>query len=141
MFSSVVSRWGLIFAGVTIAALTHGAFSQETPGRFSMKETDTGILRMDTQTGQVSHCRKAGEEWACETVADDRSGAEDRVTALRKENDELKAKLAEAENARGETKAMPDDEELGRVMAFIEKFMRRFFEFARSMRDSFGTEA
>lgn len=141
MFSSVVSKRGLIVAGVIMAALTHGAFAQETPGRFAMKETDTGILRMDTQTGQVSHCKKAGDDWACETVADDRPSVEDRVAALKKENEELKAKLAQAENTKGETKAMPDDEELDRVMTFIEKFMRRFFEFARSMRDSFGTEA
>ncbi len=135
----------LFVSGALLAALTTISAAQETPGRFTMKDIEGGILRMDTQTGQVSQCKKKDDDWVCETVADDRKSLEDTVAQLKTENEQLKAKVAEAEKAEAmaseKATKMPKDEELDRVMAFIEKFMRRFFDFAKSMRDSLGQEA
>ena len=132
-----------------LIAMTSVAGAQETPGRFAMKEIEGGILRMDTKTGRISQCKKKGDEWACESIADDSAGLEDRISELKRENDALRTMLADAEKAqalaneksRQKAEELPNDEELDRVMAFIEKFMRRFFNFAKSMRDTLGQEA
>lgn len=108
------------------------------PGRYAMKDVEDGLIRLDTQTGQVSHCRKKTTDWVCETVADERKAYQDEITRLSRENEELRSRIAQAAESAG--KSFPGDEELEQVMAFMEKFMRRFFEFAKSMRDQLATE-
>lgn len=137
----------LVPAALLVAATTV-VTAQETPGRFAMKDIEGGILRMDTKTGRISQCKKKDGEWACESIADDSAGLEDRISELKRENNALRAMLADAEKAllaaegkaREKAKELPNDEELDRVMAFIEKFMRRFFDFAKSMRETLGKE-
>ncbi len=151
VFAGLLRILGLsgVIPAVLLAVTATAATAQETPGRFAMKEIEGGILRMDTKTGRISQCKKKDGDWACESIADDSAGLEDRISELKRENDALRAMLADAEKAqlaaqdkaRKKAEQLPTDEELDRVMAFIEKFMRRFFDFAKSMRDSLGQEA
>ena len=143
----VLSFSGLIPAAFLVATAA-AVPAQENPGRFAMKDIEGGILRMDTKTGRISQCKKKDGEWACESIADDSAGLEDRISELKRENEALRAMLADAEKALLATrdkaaekaKKLPNDEELDRVMAFIERFMRRFFDFAKSMRETLGKE-
>lgn len=128
--AAVTGIWALLFAA--------GSFAQEAPGRFAMKDVEDGLIRMDTQTGAVSHCRRKATDWVCETVADERKAYQDEITRLTRENEELRQKLARDAEAR--KKRFPGDEELDQVMTFMEKIMRRVFEFARSMRNQIAEE-
>lgn len=130
MIGAAACIWGLLYAA--------GTFAQDVAGRYAMKDVEDGLIRLDTQTGTVSHCRKKTTDWVCEAVADERKAYEDEITRLSKENEELRRKLASDAEAR--KKGFPGDEEFDQVMTFVEKFMRRFFEFAKSMKDQIGKE-
>lgn len=134
------SRAGFLAAAVFAMGVT-SASAENASGRYAMREVADGLLRLDTQTGSVSHCRKLNTAWTCEAVADDRIALQDEITRLQNENDELRRKLGE--NRKQSSKpdsALPTDEDLDKVMGFMERFMRRFFDFAKSLRDSIGEQ-
>lgn len=110
------------------------------PGRYSMTPTEDGVLRLDTATGRVSHCRRKGAGWACTAAADDRAAYREEIERLQAENDRLRKRIAGLEKKGGGKVLLPSDEEIDRVMGFFEKLMRRFFDFAKSMRDSLGRD-
>ena len=144
-----MKRLGIALFAV-FAAIIFGvpAQAQETPdksGRYSMKDVDDGMLRLDTQTGEVSHCRKLNTAWTCSAVADDRTTLQEEITRLQKENDALRQKQTSAEamakSEENKTGDLPSDADLDKIMGFMEKVMRRFFDFAKSLRDSLGEQA
>jgi hypothetical protein len=125
-------------AGVCAIAILGAAAveaASDTPGRYVMKDLAEGFLRLDTQTGAVSRCRPKGQGWACEALPDDRTALQEEISRLEKENAALKARLSQLEAAGKEDKKIeiPDDAELNRLMTFIEKLMRRFADFAKSL--------
>ena len=69
-------------------ALAYGAATagEEKSGRFTMTPTDGGVLKLDTVTGAVSLCTRAGDDWSCKLT-------KDGEVALRKEIDGLKAEI------------------------------------------------
>lgn len=127
---AIAAVWAILYAA--------GSVAQDVPGRYAMKDVEDGLIRLDTQTGAVSHCRKKTTDWVCETVADERKAYQDEITRLTRENEELRQKIADAREAR--KKRFPGDKELDQVMNFMEKFMRRFFEFAKSMSGQIAEE-
>lgn len=46
-------------------------------GRFQLAPTDSGVTRIDTATGAISHCTEQNGAWTCQTVA---SGVERGIT-------------------------------------------------------------
>ena len=50
---------------------------------------EDGMLRLDTQTGAVSYCRKKEDTWACETAEDDQSALNTEITRLLRKNLEI----------------------------------------------------
>ncbi len=123
---------GVVFLSVPSVA-------QDQLGRFTMKEIDDGLLRLDTQTGEVSYCRKTNATWACDTASDDRSVLADEVERLQEENAGLRNRLAELEKKSVDEDAdrlkLPNDEDLDKVVDFMDRLMRRFYAFTKSMRD------
>ena len=61
-------------------------------GRFTFKEVPDGMLRLDGRTGHVSLCSKV-TEWACRTLADDRTALENEIGRLLDENAALRKQL------------------------------------------------
>src|ERR1043166_719922 len=61
-------------------------------GRFTFKEVPQGILRLDSRTGHVSLCSRIGD-WACRTLADDRTALESEIGRLLDENAGLRKQL------------------------------------------------
>lgn len=143
-FAIMMAR--LAVAGPITAAVlyTLPALAQDQPGRFTMKDIEGGILRLDTQTGDVSHCREKNENWVCETAADDRSAMHDEIARLQQENEQLQSRIAELEKQPGTGKQnelnLPSDEDMDEVMGFMERLMRRFYAFTRSLSDQLGEE-
>jgi len=144
-------------AGVTPALAERPGESDN--GRFSFKEVPEGILRLDGRTGQVSLCSRV-TEWACRTLADDRTALENEIGRLLDENAALRKQLearapvppetvppggvapapatptippaAAPAPKQGEREFnLPSDAEVNRMMAFLEKMWRRLLDMAQ----------
>jgi hypothetical protein len=114
-------------------------------GRYVLKEIDGGFIRLDTETGAVSHCRSRDEQWRCELVADAQAALQDEIARLTEENAALEQRLAELTGPRGERSTgpqlqLPSEEDFDRIFGMFEKFMRRFIDFARSLNEDTGRE-
>ena len=127
---------GLLFAWPAVA--------QDQPGRYAMKDIEDGMLRLDTQTGSVSYCHKKNESWVCEMAADDRSALHDEISRLHDQNEKLRKRVAELEKQPGAQDRnqlnLPSDEDMDKIMGFMERLMRRFYAFARTLRDQLGEQ-
>ncbi|HXH42741.1 MAG TPA: hypothetical protein VNK51_02705 [Bradyrhizobium sp.] len=129
-------------------------------GRYSMTPIPDGVLRLDTRSGTVSTCTKNEAGWACYAVPDERTALDAEIGRLQAEVESLKGQLAagptvsgkidealpksdplkksEPRTAEGERKAgerkieipLPSDQDLDRVMSFMEKAWRRLIDMA-----------
>jgi hypothetical protein len=115
-------------------------------GRYTFHPVSDGVLRLDTRTGQVSLCGKRAAGWACEAVPDERQALENEIARLQSQNAALKRELiarglplpgdVKPDDGRGEPRTrlkLPSDEEVDRVMTFLERVWRRFLEMMRTM--------
>lgn len=124
-------------------------------GRFSMTPIPEGVLRLDTRTGTVSTCTSNGAGWACYAVPDERSALDAEIGRLQAEVEKLKGQLAagptvsgkidealpksdslkkaEPKVAEGDRKLeipLPSDQDMDRIMSFLEKAWRRLIDMA-----------
>ena len=91
-----------------LAATCAAAFAEDAapaPGRYAIRPADDGFVRLDTQTGAVTHCGQQDGVWHCDILAEDTAATDQRlaalaaeVLALRHEVDALAARLGAAEN-------------------------------------------
>jgi hypothetical protein len=123
-------------------ALADDATPENDDGRYSFSKQAEGVLRLDTQTGEVSLCSKHTVGWACQVVPEDRAVLEDEISRLRRENAVLKKDIL----ARGlplpagatpeppavsEDQHMPglnDNADLDRLLAFARRVWHRLVE-------------
>lgn len=124
-------------------------------GRYSMTPIPEGVLRLDTRTGTVSTCSRNGAGWACYAVPDERSALDAEIGRLQAELEKLKGQVAagppvsgkidealpksdslkkgEPKAAEGDRKLeipLPSDQDLDRMMSFLEKAWRRLIDMA-----------
>jgi hypothetical protein len=124
-------------------------------GRYTMTPIPEGVLRLDTRTGTVSTCSNNGAGWACYAVPDERSALDAEIGRLQTELEKLKGQLAagptvsgkiedalpksdplkkaEPKVAEGDRKIeipLPSDQDVDRVMSFLERAWRRLIEIA-----------
>lgn len=129
--ATVFGRAGLVSLlaiGVVTPALST---EPESAPRYEMERVDGGFLRLDRQTGEVSHCREIQGAWACQLVPDEREAYEKRLGELAKKNAVLRERLNEPEPEA----ELPSEEELDKAFSFFGSFMDRFAELARDFRD------
>ena len=115
----------------------------EEAGRFVLKEgPQNTFIRLDTVTGAVSHCSSAAGDWSCQTVNDDRAQLHEEIARLKRENGELKGKLAEARDIAPESRlTLPSEADIDRVMTLFEKYFERFLSFIRKFEQKQQGEA
>jgi hypothetical protein len=106
---------------VVVLACASPALAQ-TPGRYAFQPVEGGMMRLDTETGHVSHCTKAGDSFACRSVADDRAAMQEEIDRLRRENEQLR--LGGKPPAPGRLQ-LPSEEDIDKAMGLFEKMMRR----------------
>lgn len=129
-------------------------------GRYSMTPIPEGVLRLDTRTGTMSTCTRNGAGWACYAVPDERAAFDAEIGRLQAEVEKLKGQLAagptvsgkidealpksdplkkaepqarEPKVAEGERRIeipLPSDQDVDRVMSFLEKAWRRLIDMA-----------
>jgi hypothetical protein len=127
-------------------------------GRYTLSPVADGVVRLDTRTGTVSTCNNSGIGWACYAVPDERAALDAEIGRLQADNEKLKAELAAREpTASGKTdealpksdslkpdpKAadserkieipLPSDQDMDRVVSFLERAWRRLVEMANRM--------
>lgn len=103
---------------------------QVPSGRFVFVPVDTGVLRLDTDTGEVSLCAEADGAHLCTLVADDMPVDEQAAAGLAERIAALESRVAALE-ARGEF--FDDAEAMDHVASLAERMMRQFFEMVREM--------
>jgi hypothetical protein len=89
----------LFALAITLSLVDFTATSAQTTspdsenGRYSASPVADGVLRLDTRSGQVSHCSRNDADWACKVVPDERSALETEIARLQGENATLKKEL------------------------------------------------
>ena len=138
----------LLIAGLMAGTISEQTFAaEESTGRYVLQRAGDGFIRLDTMTGATAHCRQRQAAWHCESLSDDQAGARDEVNALREENrklrrqvEDLEARLSRQERKPGDKSGLPSDQEFDRIMEFFDEVLRRFMEFAKSLRDFPGDD-
>lgn len=136
----------VIFLSLRADAEDAPAAEAGAPGRYVLQPTEGGYLRMDTASGRVAFCHRGTAGWICEYAADDMRTIDEEMSRLMAENRRLRARVAELERQAGRPPAapergfeVPDEQELDRAMAYMERMMRRFIEMMKSIaRDERG---
>jgi hypothetical protein len=157
--SSTTSWLRATVVAAALAVSTGIVAAQSAPdsenGRYTMTPIPEGVLRLDTRTGTVSTCSNNGNGWACYAVPDERSALDAEIGRLQTELEKLKGQLAagptvsgkiedalpksdplkkaEPKAAEGDRKIeipLPSDQDVDRVMSFLERAWRRLIEMA-----------
>jgi hypothetical protein len=141
-----------------LCTLSLAASAQPLPdnpsGRFTFNSVDGGVMRLDSQTGDVSYCTRSDERWTCRVVPDERTALEAEIGRLQGDNAALKKALADrglplpsgqATGTPVPPAAVPDkpwtrdsdakeDAEFERMMTRVEKAWRRLLDLMASWR-------
>ena len=110
-----VLRYSLkvIAAGAFVSAVMTGqAVAQDKAGRYTMHKAEDGFVRLDTQSGAMSLCRKSDDAWACEPMAGSHRADQKELANLRRENAELRDQIKRLEGLpadRGTREVDPSD--------------------------------
>jgi len=153
-FRTIVAAVAMVGLGtVSVAA---ESLPDTENGRYTLSPSADGMIRLDTRTGVVSNCVSSGAGWSCQSVPDERAALDAEIGRLQAENDRLKAQLAERDQAGakkteealpksdplkkadpkvadGDRKIeipLPSDQDMDRMMSFVERAWRRLIDMA-----------
>jgi hypothetical protein len=158
--SMMIKGIGAAAAAIFCLCGLDAAIAQSTPdpenGRYALSPVADGVLRLDTRSGITSICSDKGAGWACYAMPDERKALDEEIGRLQKDNEALKAQLAQREPtvtgkvdeplpkadslrkpepkvSDGERKIeipLPSDRDMDRMMGFLEQAWRRLIEMA-----------
>ena len=117
----------LTFAALLLAGSAHA----EGEGRYRMEKTETGFIRLDTASGDVSLCREQDGQIVCRMAADERAAFEKELDLLTKRVEALEKGGVSSETAA--KPSLPTDEEIDRTMSIMEKMMQRFMGIVKNL--------
>ena len=129
-------------AGASIAAQPPTAPpTDERPGRFMLQPADGGFIRLDTATGDISLCVRAGASVECKPVKDDRD-MQREMARLVDENRELKAEIKRLEGMLGldggpgkpkPRLELPSEEDVDKALGYVERMFKKFRDKLREL--------
>ncbi len=119
----------------------------DAAGRYTMQQTDNGMLRLDTLTGAMSLCNARNGAWACARIEDDSAGLESELRDLKRENRSLRNRIAQLQTGSGDlpTKGaagvggiseLPSEQDVDRAFTFLEGIIRRFKGLAEELQQN-----
>lgn len=144
----------ILIAGSMLGAAVHAQLSYAQPSspeggdaRFTFHRAGDGYLRLDGRSGRVSMCNRLTSGWQCQLVPDERAALEAEISRLQSDNAALKKELLSrslplpdgmrpdqpAPKSQVQRPQFPDDAEINRVMAVMEKIWRRMVEMILSV--------
>lgn len=116
-------------------AASSGAAAGETTN-YSLEKTDTGYIRMNNRTGEMSICQEKSGQLICKLAADERRAYEEDVADLKTRVAKLEDTVASLGKIPPVVRdALPSDEEFEKGMNYMEKFMRRFMGIAKEFQN------
>ncbi|WP_372353179.1 hypothetical protein [Pararhizobium sp. YC-54] len=124
MLMPVVALGGMFTAFAALA-------QEPAPGRYAMQKTDSGIARLDTQTGEVSLCQDKDGEIVCRMAADERTAFELELDLLTKRVETLEKAAGEGQT--GLKPRLPTKEEIDQTMSVMERMMRSFMGIVKDL--------
>jgi hypothetical protein len=148
--SIIVAFGAVLLAGIGSAVAAEPAPDGEN-GRYTFSPAADGMLRLDTKTGTVSNCNNSGTGWACYAVPDERKALDEEIGRLQAENQKLKTQLAArdpaasnktddkpaapntAESQRKIEIPLPSDQDMDRVMSFLQRAWKRLVDMANQV--------
>lgn len=116
-----------------LAAGIAGSARGEEVDRYRLEKTETGYVRMDTSTGEMSICEERGGQLVCKVAAEERTAFQDEVDRLQTKLDGLEGRVANLEKRAIPEALLPSEEEFDKSMDFMEKFFRRFMDIAKDL--------
>lgn len=168
----IMSRWtsfstparavlaGSLFVTVLAAdvtAQTGGGLSKpaDGAGRYTFQQTQDGLLRLDTQSGELAVCRARDGKWSCESTMDDRRGNEAEIQQLRKDNAELRKEVKRLEEIAGIPAPpdpdklpgtgrgsggvqLPTEEDLDKAMSYMQRMLKKFKDKLKEFESEMG---
>lgn len=138
---SHVLRFAVV--ATTLAVCGPAFATGDRPGRYSMSPAEGGgIVRLDTETGQMSLCQRRDGEWACRDMAEPSGGLSAEIERLRAENLRLKAEIRQMEEimlgdkkdegtrrqGRGLEFKLPSEQDVDSAMDYVSRMLRKFRE-------------
>jgi len=125
-----------------LPALADDATPDNAGGRYTFNKVADGLLRLDTQTGEVSVCSQRTVGWACQAAPEDRAVLETEIARLRSESAVLKKDILshglplpsgavpEPPTAHdGDVIVrLPDNADVDRAVAYVGRIWHRFVE-------------
>ena len=154
-FSTIIALGALCFAGIGPAKAE--SMPDTENGRYALQRSGDTVIRLDTRTGAVSTCSNSASGWACYEAPDERRAMDAEIGRLQAENQQLKDQLAARGPAQGSKTdealpksdkqagpntadsqrkieiPLPSDQDMDRVMSFIEGAWRRLVDMANRM--------
>ena len=146
MISKTIAA-GIAALSFTVPAIADDATPDTAGGRYIFNKVADGVVRLDTQSGEVSLCSQKTVGWACQAAPEDRAVLENEIARLRGENAALKKDIlarglplppgAMPESAlapNGETQngapivRLPSDADIDRMVDFANRVWHRFVE-------------
>lgn len=139
---------------LALPASAQDALPDSAGGRYIFNKTAEGVVRLDTQSGEVALCSQRTVGWACVTAPEDRALLEAEIARLRAENAALKKDIlarglalpqdmmpeppvaqnnpAQNQTSQNQTSQnsitvpLPSDADIDRVTAFANRIWHRF---------------
>ncbi|PSJ54897.1 hypothetical protein [Kumtagia ephedrae] len=123
-------------AALLLAALAStAALAQD--GRYVLEKSGDGFVRMDRETGEMSTCAQEGAALVCKLAADERVAYQDEIDRLQDDLAALGTRVEKLENslaARIES-TLPTEEEFGKTLGYMERFLRSFMGIVKDMEE------
>lgn len=142
-FVTAVAALGAAMA-FTVPATADDATPDSANGRYMFNKTADGVVRLDTQSGEVSLCSRKSVGWACEAAPEDRTVLENEIARLRAENAALKKELLSRglplppgvgpevatvpATQNSVTLQLPSDADIDRMVAYAGQLWHRFVD-------------
>lgn len=125
----------LIALIVPVALLAAASANAADTERYRLEKTDSGYVRMDTQTGEMSICEERAGQLICKLATDARTAFEDELGRLQGTVSDLEARIGKLEAAlpAKSPSALPTEEEFEKTLGYMERFLRRFLGIAKEM--------
>ncbi|OJF98493.1 hypothetical protein [Pararhizobium antarcticum] len=105
--------------------------AETTAGRYSMQKTDSGIARLDTETGEVSLCQEKDGQMVCRMAADERTAFELELDLLTKRVETLEKAVQDGPLT--VKPRLPTKEEIDQTMSVMERMMRNFMGIVKDL--------